>query len=145
MMMLGNSVVNRVCEQNLEGWKKPTTQSSRDERETYIRVKYVNKHFLLKQKIVSTSNLVRVPLTIVADSESDDSGDEDSFPVATDKREVTMDSIVLSEATSDSDRISPEIHRKTYSQPVSPVRRRRWTISKPKRVQSQDELDISKD
>ena len=144
MMMLGNSVVNGVFEQNLEGWKKPTTQSSRDERETYIRAKYIDKRFLLKQKIVSTSKPVRVPLTIVTGSESDDSGDEDPFPVATDKREVTMDSIVLSEATSDSDRISPEIHRKTYSQPVSPVGRRRWTISKPKRAQSQDELDVLK-
>ena len=110
MMMLGNSVVNGVFEQNLEGWKKPTTQSSRDERETYIRVKYVNKRFLLKQKIVSTSKPVRVPLTIVIGSESNDSRDKDFFLVATNKREVTMDSIVLSEATSDSDRISPEIH-----------------------------------
>ncbi|XP_062505786.1 stromal membrane-associated protein 2-like [Corticium candelabrum] len=109
-----------VLARNLEGWKKPTTQSSRDERETYIRVKYVNK-------------------------QSDDNGDEDPFPVATDKREVTMDSVVLSEATSDSDRISPEIHRKTYSQPVSPVRRCHWLISKPKRAQLQDKLDVSKD
>ena len=66
----------------------------------------------MKQKIVSTSKPVRVLLTLVTGSESDDSGDEDPFLVATDKREVTMDSIVLSEATSDSDRISPEIHRK---------------------------------
>ena len=144
MMMLGNVVVNGVFEQNLEGWKKPTTQSSRDKQETYIQAKYINKHFLLKQKIVSISKPVRVPFTVVTGSESDDSGDEDPFPVATDKREVTMDSIALSEATSDSDRISPEIHRKTYSQPVSPVGRCHWTISKPKRVQSQDELDIWK-
>ncbi|KFV75446.1 Arf-GAP with coiled-coil, ANK repeat and PH domain-containing protein 2, partial [Dryobates pubescens] len=51
MCELGNNVINRIYEAKLEkvGIKKPQPGSQRQEREAYIRAKYVEKKFVEKQ------------------------------------------------------------------------------------------------
>uniref|UniRef100_T1IUZ3 Gtpase-activating protein centaurin gamma n=1 Tax=Strigamia maritima TaxID=126957 RepID=T1IUZ3_STRMM len=46
MMQMGNQVANSIWEANLKGKAKPTPNSSREEKERWIRAKYENKEFL---------------------------------------------------------------------------------------------------
>ncbi|XP_068091348.1 arf-GAP with GTPase, ANK repeat and PH domain-containing protein 3 isoform X2 [Hyperolius riggenbachi] len=46
MMAIGNSLANSVWEHCTEGYTKPTTESSREEKERWIRAKYEQKLFL---------------------------------------------------------------------------------------------------
>lgn len=45
MLALGNTISNSIWEERLRG-PKPSPQSSRDEKERFIRAKYENKEFL---------------------------------------------------------------------------------------------------
>lgn len=46
MLGLGNTAVNRIWEAELNGQEKPTQSSNFEEKEAYVRAKYVNKNFL---------------------------------------------------------------------------------------------------
>ncbi len=46
MMALGNTAANNIWEYNLKGRAKPTPNSSREEKERWIRSKYDSKEFL---------------------------------------------------------------------------------------------------
>ena len=46
MMALGNTAANRIWEYDLRGRAKPTPNSSREEKERWIRAKYETKEFL---------------------------------------------------------------------------------------------------
>ncbi|KAM5125730.1 arf-GAP with GTPase, ANK repeat and PH domain-containing protein 3-like [Mantella aurantiaca] len=46
MMAIGNSLANGVWENSTEGYSKPTSESSREEKERWIRAKYEQKLFL---------------------------------------------------------------------------------------------------
>lgn len=135
MMQLGNSVVNGIFEQNTQGWTKPTQQSSTDEREAYIRAKYVSKLFRSPGKRSSTPGLSKatsIPLTVVTGSESEDSDEnlDDDSPPKLEANFDTSQTIPISVASEGS---SPETTRKANSQPASPMGIRRWTLSKLKR------------
>ncbi|KAM4687714.1 arf-GAP with GTPase, ANK repeat and PH domain-containing protein 3 isoform 1-T1 [Discoglossus pictus] len=46
MMAIGNSMANSVWEDSTQGYSKPTSESSREEKERWIRAKYEQKLFL---------------------------------------------------------------------------------------------------
>lgn len=46
MLAIGNSLANSVWESNTRGRVKPTPQSTREEKESWIRNKYEGKDFL---------------------------------------------------------------------------------------------------
>lgn len=46
MMALGNDVVNSIFESNCKGRTKPNVNSSREEKEKWIRSKYEKKEFI---------------------------------------------------------------------------------------------------
>uniref|UniRef100_A0A8B9I9Q1 Arf-GAP with coiled-coil, ANK repeat and PH domain-containing protein n=1 Tax=Anser brachyrhynchus TaxID=132585 RepID=A0A8B9I9Q1_9AVES len=59
MCELGNDVINRIYEAKLEkvGVKKPQPGSQRQEKEAYIRAKYVERKFVEKQPVAAVSPL----------------------------------------------------------------------------------------
>lgn len=46
MLAIGNSISNSVYEANVCGFSKPNTNSTREEKETWIRRKYETKEFV---------------------------------------------------------------------------------------------------
>lgn len=46
MLSIGNSLSNSVYEANVDGLTKPNAQSSREEKESWIRRKYETKEFV---------------------------------------------------------------------------------------------------
>lgn len=46
MLSIGNELCNSIWELNVKGRHKPTPQSNRDEKESWIRSKYEYREFL---------------------------------------------------------------------------------------------------
>lgn len=46
MLSIGNELCNSIWEMNVKGRHKPMPQSSREEKETWIRSKYVHREFI---------------------------------------------------------------------------------------------------
>ena len=46
MLSIGNELCNSIWEMNVKGRHKPMAQSSREEKETWIRSKYVHREFI---------------------------------------------------------------------------------------------------